>query len=152
MENLDRLKHLVSKEIGEIADLKSLTPEVLDSAIKIVCLYNEIEDAEGKMMDGWANENSRRSYRDSYMDDYSGLRMRSPMTGRYISTRDNYIDNYRDGNQGNYRDDSYREGYSNHSKDDLIMDLEMKARNAQTERERNSIMETIDIIKRQKMS
>lgn len=33
-----------------------------------------------------------------------------------------------------------------------MMDLEMKARNAQTERERNSIMETIDIIKRQKMS
>lgn len=146
MENLERLKHLVSKEIGEIADLKSLNPEVLDSAIKIVCLYNEISDAEGKM-DGWSDGMSHRSYRDSYMDDYSGLRMRSPMTGRYISTRDNY----RDGNMS-YRDDSYRDGYTNHSKDDLIMDLEMKARNAQTERERNSIMETIDIIKRQKMS
>ena len=146
MENLERLKHLVSKEIGEIADLKSLSPEVLDSAIKVVCLYNEIADAEGKM-DGWSDGMSRRSYRDSYMDDYSGLRMRSPMTGRYISTRDNY----RDGEM-NYRDDSYRDGYTNHSKDDLIMDLEMKARNAQTERERNSIMETIDIIKRQKMS
>lgn len=146
MENLERLKHLVSKEIGEIADLKSLSPEVLDSAIKVVCLYNEIEDAEGKM-DGWSDGMSRRSYIDSYMDDYSGLRMRSPMTGRYISTRDNY----RDGDM-NYRDDSYRDGYTNHSKDDLIMDLEMKARNAQTERERNSIMETIDIIKRQKMS
>lgn len=146
MENLERLKHLVSKEIGEIADLKSLSPEVLDSAIKVVCLYNEIEDAEGKM-DGWSDGMSRRSYRDSYMDDYSGLRMISPMTGRYISTRDNY----RDGDM-NYRDDSYRDGYTNHSKDDLIMDLEMKARNAQTERERNSIMETIDIIKRQKMS
>lgn len=146
MENLERLKHLVSKEIGEIADLKSLSPEVLDSAIKIVCLYNEIEDAEGKM-DSWSDGMSRRSYRDSYMDDYSGLRMRSPMTGRYISTRDNY----RDGDMS-YRDDSYRDGYTNHSKDDLIMDLEMKARNAQTERERNSIMETIDIIKRQKMS
>lgn len=146
MENLERLKHLVSKEIGEIADLKSLSPEVLDSAIKVVCLYNEIADAEGKM-DGWSDGMSRRSYRDSYMDDYSGLRMRSPMTGRYISTRDNY----RDGDM-NYRDDSYRDGYTNHSKDDLIMDLEMKARNAQTERERNSIMETIDIIKRQKMS
>lgn len=147
MENLERLKHLVSKEIGEIADLKSLSPEVLDSAIKIVCLYNEIEDAETKI-EGWANTGSGRNYRDSYMDDYSGLRMRSPMTGRYISTRDNY----RDGNQGNYRDDSYRDGYSNHSKDDLIMDLEMKARDAKTERERNSIMETIDIIKRQRMS
>lgn len=146
MENLERLKHLVSKEIGEIADLKSLSPEVLDSAIKVVCLYNEIADAEGKI-DGWNDGMSRRSYRDSYMDDYSGLRMRSPMTGRYISTRDNY----RDGEM-NYRDDSYRDGYTNHSKDDLIMDLEMKARNAQTERERNSIMETIDIIKRQKMS
>lgn len=147
MENLERLKHLVSKEIGEIADLKSLTPEVLDSAIKIVCLYNEIETAEEKI-EGWANQSSQRSYRDSYMDNYSGLRMRSPMTGRYISTRDNY----RDGNQGNYRDNSYRDGYTNHSKDDLIMDLEMKARNAQTERERNSIMETIEIIKRQQMS
>ena len=146
MENLERLKHLVSKEIGEIADLKSLSPEVLDSAIKVVCLYNEIADAEGKM-DGWSDGMSRRSYRDSYMDDYSGLRMRSPMTGRYISTRDNY----RDGDM-NYRDDSYRDGYTNHSKDDFIMDLEMKARNAQTERERNRIMETIDIIKRQKMS
>lgn len=141
MENLERLKHLVDKEIGDIADLKSLTPEVLDSTIKLVCLYNEIEDAEDKIM-GWENENSKRSYRDSYMDDYSGQRMRSRMTGRYISTRD--------GNRNNYRDDSYRDGYSNHDKDDLIMDLEMKARNAQTDRERNSIMETIEILKRQK--
>lgn len=145
MENLERLKHLVSKEIGEIADLNSLNPEVLDSAIKIVCLYNEIEDAESKI-EGWNEGMSRRSYRDSYMDDYSGLRMRSPMTGRYISTRDNY----RDEKRGNYRDDSYRDGYSNHDKEDLIMDLEMKARNAQTDRERNSIMETIEILKRQK--
>lgn len=147
MENLERLKHLVSKEIGEIADLKSLSPEVLDSAIKVVCLYNEIADAEGKM-DGWGDGMSHRSYRDSYMDDYSGLRMRSPMTGRYISTRDNY----RDGGNDSYRDDSYRDGYTNHSKDDLIMDLEMKARNAKTDRERDNIMETIDIIKRQRMS
>lgn len=147
MENLMRLKHLVSKEIGEIADLKTLTPEVLDSAIKIVCLYNEIGDAESKI-NGWDDGMSRRSYRDSYMDDYSGLRMRSPMTGRYISTRDNY----NDGRNENYRDDSYRDGYTNHSKDDLIMDLEMKARNAKTDRERNSIMDTIEIIKRQQMS
>jgi hypothetical protein len=147
MENLMRLKHLVSKEIGEIADLKTLTPEVLDSAIKIVCLYNEIGDAESKI-NGWDDGMSRRSYRDSYMDDYSGLRMRSPMTGRYISTRDNY----NDGRSENYRDDSYRDGYTNHSKDDLIMDLEMKARNAKTDRERNSIMDTIEIIKRQQMS
>ena len=32
------------------------------------------------------------------------------------------------------------------------MDLEMKARNAKTDRERNSIMDTIEIIKRQQMS
>lgn len=134
MENLIRLKHLVSAEIGDIANLKSFTPEVLDSTIKLVCLYNEIEDAEMKH-EGLEDGYSRRSYRDSYMDDYSGQRMRSRMTGRYISTRDG----------GDYRD-----GYSNHDKEDLIMDLEMKARNAATERERNSIMETVEILKRQK--
>lgn len=139
MENLRRLKHLVSSEIGDIANLKSLTPEVLDSAIKIVCLYNEIVDAEMKH-EGLEESYSRKSYRDSYMDDYSGQRMRSRMTGRYISTRDGE----------NYRDDPYKDGYSNHDKEDLIMDLEMKARNAATERERNSIMETVEILKRQK--
>ena len=42
--------------------------------------------------------------------------------------------NYNDGRSENYRDDSYRDGYTNYSKDDPIMDLEMKARNAKTDR------------------
>jgi hypothetical protein len=145
MENIHKLKELTEREIGMIADHGDLNPELLDSATKAVCLMNAIKDYEMKEA---GNFNSYSldygddgMSRDRYSNNYSGSRMRSTITGRYTSSRD-----------GMYRDsynDSYRDGYSGHDKMDLIKDLEMKMRNANSDRDRESIRETIDIIKRQ---
>ena len=145
MENIHKLKELTEREIGMIADHGDLNPELLDSATKAVCLMNAIKDYEMKEA---GNFNSYSldygddgMSRDGYSNNYSGSRMRSTITGRYTSSRD-----------GMYRDsynDSYRDGYSGHDKMDLVKDLEMRMHNANSDREREFIRETIDIIKRQ---
>jgi hypothetical protein len=153
MENIRKLKELTEREIGMIANHGDLNPELLENAMKAVCLMNAIEDYEmkeaGEFNSYSLDYGDDGMSRDRYYDGYSGARMRSRVTGRYMSSRDSrdmgssnnmYRDNYRD---------SYRDGYSGHDKMDLIKDLEMKMHNANSDRERESIRDTIDIIKRQ---
>lgn len=81
--------------------------------------------------DGYSGKLKMYYSRDDYSrDNYSGARMRNPSTGRYMS-RDNMADRH----------------YSGHNDIDLIKDLEMKLDYAQSERERQAIIDTINIIK-----
>ena len=68
-------------------------------------------------------------------DNYSGARMRNPYNGHYMS-RNNMADR-------NYS----RDNYSGHNDMDLVKDLEMKLDYTQNERERQAIIDTINIIK-----
>jgi len=156
MDEIYRLKELAEKEIGMIADHGELNPELLDSATKAVCLMNAIKDYEMKEEGNfnsysldYSEDGTGRMSRDGYSNNYSGSRMRSAITGRYVSSRDS-SSGRRSSNYSNdsYRD-SYRDGYSGHEKMDLIRDLEMKMEQANSDRERQNIRETIEIIRRQ---
>lgn len=124
MENLNELKHLVNKELDKIIDKGDMTASELECAYKIVKMLSIINS----MDDGYSGKLEMYYSRDH--DDYSGARMRSPRTGRYIS-RDNVADMH----------------YSGHNDMDLIKDLEMKLDYTQNERERQAIIDTINIIK-----
>ena len=149
MDSIYRLKELTEQEIGMIADHGELNPELLDNATKALCLMNAIKDYEMKEAGEYNSyslgyEDDGMS-RDGYSNNYSGARMRSRVTGRYMSSRDSRDRNY---SNESYRD-NYRDGYSGHDKMDLIKDLEMKMHSATNDRDRQSIRETIEIIKRQ---
>ncbi|MBQ0088376.1 MAG: hypothetical protein KBT27_03465 [Prevotellaceae bacterium] len=143
MEKLMKLKAVILDELGAIADKSNLTPQELENAMKSVCLLREIEEYIG------GEPNSDYGYSSSmgkgnYWGEYSTARMRNPMNGRYISSQDSMY-----GSRGQA---SYDSNYSGHSEDDLIRDLEMKLEHARTDRERQSIMDTIDIIRSNKRS
>ena len=139
METIKDLKHLVEKELKMIVNDDSLDDKTLDISMRAVCLLNAIEDLEMKEMGNYNSYSVDYSGMDDYRDSYSGARMRSPMTGRFVRSHDE---------SNSYRD-NYRDNYSDHDKEDLIKDLEMKMQYANSDRERQSIRETIDIIRRQ---
>lgn len=127
MENLSELKHLVNKELDKIVEKGDITPAELECTYKIVKMLSIIDSIE--MDDTYSGKLQMYYSRDGH-DNYSGARMRSPRTGRYIS-----------------RDDMTDRHYSGHTDMDLIKDLEMKLDYTQNERERQAIIETINIIK-----
>lgn len=130
MENLNELKHLVNRELDKIIDKGDMTPSELECTYKIVKMLSIIDNMEGGY-DGYSGKLNMYYSRDDYSkDNYSGARMRNPSTGRYMS-RDNMADRH----------------YSGHNDMDLIKDLEMKLDYAQSERERQTIIDTINIIK-----
>lgn len=126
-----------------IADKGNLSPVELDSATKAVCLLDMIEEMEMKKEEGYSGRLSMYYSRDNNYsnDNYSGARMRNPSTGRYMSSRDNV------GGRNYSRDNYTRENYSGHNDMDLIKDLEMKLDYAQNDRERQAIIDTINLIK-----
>lgn len=141
MENLKELKHLVNRELDKIVDKGDITPAELECTYKIVKMLGIIDGMEMEE-NGYSGRLQMYYSKDDYSrDNYSGARMRNPYTGRYMS-RDNAADR-------NYsRDNNYsRENYSGHNDMDLIKDLEMKLDYASNERERQAIIDTINMIK-----
>lgn len=129
MENLKELKHLVNRELDKIVDKGDMTPSELECTYKIVKMLSIIDSME--MEDGYSGKLQMYYSKDDYSrDNYSGARMRNPYTGRYMS-RDNVADRH----------------YSGHNDMDLIKDLEMKLDYASNERERQAIIDTINMIK-----
>lgn len=147
MEEVNRLKNLLKREIGETADREHLTPELIDGSLKAMCLLNEIQDYEDKMiLDNYSKDYSRHNYYNTrYRDnEYSGAKMRSSVTGRYISSRDEHSN---DGYYDNNHRDNYKDDYSGHDKQDLIGDLEMRAKHAKSDMDRQTIYDAIAAIK-----
>ena len=123
---MQELETLVKKEIRKIVQKGDLTPVELDNATKAVCLLRKIEGfEEGEYEDS-------NSYRMPYRESpdrpmYSNRRTRSTRTGHYMS-RDT--------------------GMSGHSiVDRAIAALESMVDTAQTDYERQQIIEMIDKIR-----
>lgn len=134
METYNELKHLVNRELDKVVDKGDLTPSEVECVYKMVKTLSMIDNMEtgndysGKLQMYYSRDDYSR-------DNYSGARVRNPYNGRYMS-RDNMADR-------NYS----RDNYSGHNDMDLIKDLEMKLDYTQNERERQAIIDTINIIK-----
>lgn len=132
IEELTSFAKLAKKEVDKIVQKGDLTPAELDNVYKVACITEKI-----KMLNGGTMENSYGMYGDRYDrsmgwndEGASGYRMRSPVTGRYVSRG---------------MDDR---GYSGHSIEDrMIATLEQQMDNAKSEYERQKIKEEIDHIR-----
>lgn len=147
IEELQSFAKMAKKEVDTIVQKGNLTPAELDSVYKVACIAEKIQMLSGNNM-GWpygmygnqyANQmagNGMYGWRpDPYMqygDDMNGMsgaRMRSPVTGRYISRGPD-------------------EGYSGHSIEDrMIAALEQQMDSAKSEYERQKIKEQITNIR-----
>lgn len=132
---LEDLIRSATKELDKIAKKGDITIVEVDNATKALCL---IEKAE-KLMNGEGFEESMDSY--GYYSDPASMsfsRMRSPVTGRYMS---------RDG--GSYARNS--RGYSGHSINDrMVANLESMMDSASSDYERQLIRDEIDRIRRER--
>ena len=146
IESLCQFAKVAKKEVDKIVQKGDLTPAELENVYKIACATEKIQKmCNGEMysegmpgsygMSGWRPEmvygmNSCMQNGSWGQDMYSGNKMRSPVTGRYISRGD-------DG------------GYSGHSIEDrMIASLEQQMDEAKSDYERKVIMDEIQRIRR----
>ena len=148
IESLCNFAKSAKKEVDKIVSKGDLTPAELDNVYKVACTMEKIQKlcseseyssgmpgSYGYGMSGWRPEmvygmNSGMQNGSWGQDMYSGNKMRSPVTGRYISRGD-------DG------------GYSGHSIEDrIIASLEQQMDEAKSDYERKVIMDEIQRIRR----
>lgn len=118
--------NLAKEEISKIVQKGTMNPGELESVYKATCIADKLCE-----MSGYDDDEMSYGYYDNNGGGrYSGRRMRSPVTGRYISR-----------GMG-------RGGYSGHSIEDrMIASLEEQYDNARTEHERKLIQDEIDHIR-----
>lgn len=133
IEELQSFAKMAKKEVDTIVQKGNLTPAELDSVYKVACIAEKIQMLSGNNMGesygmyGWRPD-PYMQYGDD-MNGMSGARMRSPVTGRYISR-------------------GPEDGYSGHSVEDrMIAALEQQMDSAKSEYERQKIKEQITNIR-----
>lgn len=116
-EELCKFAELATKEVRKIVQKGDLTPGEIESVYKAACIAEKLQNLCGS---------SEYDEMSSY--GYSGMRGRSPVTGRYISRGMN--------------------GYSGHSIEDrMIASLEEQMDSAKSEYERKMILDEINHIR-----
>lgn len=158
---LDKINDAVEDAIRPIiAKGASMTAAELDVLTKAVCTIEkikQIEGSSGNYDDGNSFDEYLRNSYNSYDDDNSYRRGRSPITGRYVS-RDSmpdsrYYDTTRTYDSGAstrryYDGGSNHSGYSGHSRNDMtIYHIENLIDAAQTEQERQFLSEWLRRVK-----
>ena len=125
-------EHL-EKDLKKLFSKSELTAADWDAVKKAMCIANMFEcHCNGEAYDENGMSRGVMHYGNDWENDgYSGMRGRSPVTGRYVSR----------GYQG--------EGYSGHSIEDrMIMALEQQMDGAKTDYERSQIEKEIRRIRR----
>lgn len=97
MEELEKLKEIVMKELKEIAN-KGLSSSNLESTYKLVDILKDLGEVESE-----DRENKERHGQEAY-----GMRMMPPMYPPYMESPMYREDGYR---EGGYREGGYNDGY-----------------------------------------
>lgn len=143
MDAIYELKDLLEKEIKKVTAKGDISPTEVKTVGEAVDILKDIETICA--MKEYGNDDS--SYA---MSNRGYSTMRIPMDRMY---RDSYEGSYR-GSYDSYDDMSYRRGrsrdnYSRHDqREEMIMKLEQKLKNARSEEERKTIMDCINDLER----
>lgn len=162
MRVLYDIQDMLEDELKKISKKDEITTSDLDNIYKMVDIVKDVTtvDAMHKAeQEGYSRDYARdysRGYSEdyanaygSYRTSYDGRRGRDgDGDGRY--SEDSSYRRGRD-SMGRYtnRGTSYDDGYSRHSKDEMIEHLQEMMRNARSEDERESYRKTIEQMKRQ---
>lgn len=142
LSNSEKLEKLLEKEINKVVDKGDLTSVEVDNLKKVVCLVKEIAELEKEAMDLGYMDEGESGYYSPMNPPYSyGTSMnrtvnpnRFMRTGSYDASRTR-------------RNASYGNGHSGHSiKDRMVDRLESMMDEAQTDYERQQIMDMINQI------
>ena len=134
MNILYEIKDIMEDELKQISRKEQLTKDdicLVGEMIDVVKDIETIEAMKDAASQGWSRDYAR-DYSNGYTEDYSNAygnmtrRGRDSM-GRYTS-----------------RGNSYDEGYSRHTKDEMIENLKTMMMNARTPEERESYRATIE--------
>lgn len=131
MDKLCEFTKIAKKEVDKIVQKGDLNPTELDCVYKVACVAEKIaqmtNEYSGSYSEGFrSNMQNGQMYNGSWGNEMSGARMRSPVTGRYISSGMN---------------DGYASGHS--IEDRMIASLESQMDSAKSEYERQKILEEI---------
>lgn len=127
IEKLVEFAKVAKKEVDKIVQKGDLTPAELDSVYKVACVTEKIQSMIGDPMQSYGMYGRMPDPYVATYDGMSGTRMRSPVTGRYIS-----------------RGSDMHNGYSGHSIEDrMIAMLEQQMDSAKSDYERQKIQEEI---------
>ena len=137
-ELLEKGEKALERELEKLLSKSELTSADWDAVKKAMCIFNMMEGCmNGELVgeDGMSyGYYPRTHYGRDWEDGYSGMRGRSPVTGRYISR--------------GYSNDGMS-GYSGHSIEDrMIMALEQQMDGAKSNYEREQIEKEIRRIRR----
>lgn len=154
------IQDMLEDELKKISKKEEITTTDLDNIYKMVDIVKDVTtvDAMKKAEQEGYSRDYARDYSRGYSEDYSNA---------YGSYRDSYDGSYarrgRDGDgDGRYSEDnSYRrgrdamgrftsrdEGYSRHSKEEMMQHLQEMMQNARSEEERESYRRAIEQMKR----
>lgn len=134
-ELLEKGERALERDLEKLLSKNELSAADWDAVKKAMCIAN--------MMNSYVNGESfddngmsyGMHYGHTWDDGYSGMRGRSPVTGRYISR--------------GYSNENMSSGYSGHSIEDrMIMALEQQMDSAKTDYERSQIEKEIRRIRR----
>lgn len=133
-ELLEKGERALERDLEKLLSKNELSAADWDAVKKAMCIANMMNS----YVNGEAFDDNGMSYGMHYGhmwdDEYSGMRGRSPVTGRYVSR--------------GHSNDSMN-GYSGHSIEDrMIMALEQQMDGAKTEYERSQIEKEIRRIRR----
>lgn len=165
MNALYDIKDIMEDELKQMSKKEQLTKEdvcLIGEMVDIVKDIETIEAMKDAAAQGWSNDyggNYARGYSEEYSNAYSN-RSRNSYDGRRGRDNDNdgrYSEagSYARGRDSmgrytsreggsSYRGNSYEEGYSRHSKEEMIKNLESMMMNARTPEERESYRNTIE--------
>ena len=150
MKTMDDLKDMLHEELKDVVKKGDLSPTELDNVYKAVKTLNYIETIGAMQEYGKSNDysgryyNSNDSYRGSY-DSYDMSRKSYARRGRDGDGDGQYSEDYsgRRGRDAMGRYTSRDGGYSGHSKEHLIMDMQEIMRTAAPE-EKKAIRDCIE--------
>jgi len=111
-------------------ELSDMDVDLMGKMVDIIKDISTIEAMNNPEKYGWSNE---------YDDDYSRTTYRMPRMSRDMDEA-----SYRRGRDSMGRYTSYDDGYSRHSKEEMINNLKVMMENARTPQERESYRATIE--------
>ncbi len=165
MNALYDIKDIMEDELKQMSKKEQLTKEdvcLIGEMVDVVKDIETIEAMKDAAAQGWSRDYAR-DYANGYSEEYSnayGNMYRTSYDNRRGRDNDNdgrYSEDgsYRRGRDSmgrytsrdggsSYRGNSYEDGYSRHSKEEMIKNLEQMMRDARTPEERESYRSTIE--------
>lgn len=154
MNALYDIKDIMEDELKQMSKKEQLTKEdvcLIGEMVDVVKDIETIEAMKDAAAQGWSrdyangySEDYSNAYGNMYRTSYDNRNGRYSEDGSYRRGRDS-MGRYTSREGGSsYRGNSYEDGYSRHSKEEMIKNLEQMMRDARTPEERESYRSTIE--------